>query len=87
MAYRSVSQRDSIGSVHQSSTYFIYLYIYIYIHTDLQPSETMSVILYPVHRNHRLNSIRAKMKNDNEIEKCTHCDLNDLVHMKMHSLR
>ena len=45
------------------------------------------MIRYPVHQNHRLNSIRAKMQNDNEIEKCTICDLNDLVHMKMHSLR
>ena len=47
----------------------------------------MPVIRYPVHRNHKLNSIRAKIKNDNEIEKCTICDLNDLVHMKMHNLR
>ena len=81
MAYRSVAQRDSIGSVHQPNTYYIYIY------TGLQPSGTMPVIHYPVHRNHRLNSIRAKMQNDNEIEKCTICDLNDLVHMKMHSLR
>ena len=83
MAYRYVAQRDSIGSVHQSSTY----YIYIYIHTGLQPSGTVPVIRYPAHHNHRLNLIRAKMQNDNEIEKCTICDLNDLVHMKMHSLR
>ena len=81
MAYRYVAQWDSIDSVHQPSTYFIY------IHTGLQPSGTVSVIRYPMHRNHRLNSIRAKMHNDNEIEKCTICDLNDLVHMKMHSLR
>ena len=27
------------------------------------------------------------MKNDNEIEKYMICDLKDLVHMKMHSLR
>ena len=40
------------------------------------------MIRYHVHRNHRLNSIRAKMQNGNEIEKCTICDLNDLVHMK-----
>ena len=26
------------------------------------------------------------MQNDNEIEKRTICNLNDLVHMKMHSL-
>ena len=45
------------------------------------------MIRYPVHRNHRLNLIRAKMQNDNKIEKCTICDLNDLVLMKMHSLR
>ena len=45
------------------------------------------MIRYPVHRNHRLNLIRAKMKNDNEIEKYMIGDLNDLVHMKMHSLR
>ena len=65
----------------------VHIYIYIYIHTGLQPSGTVPVIHYPMHRNHRLNSIRAKMKNDNEIEKCMICDLNDLVHMKMHSLR
>ena len=53
----------------------------------MQPSGTVSVIRYPVHQNHRLNSIRAKKQNDIEIEKCTICDLNDLVHMKMHSLR
>ena len=29
----------------------------------------MPVIRYPVHRKHRLNSIRAKMQNDNENEK------------------
>ena len=45
------------------------------------------MIRYPVHRNHRLKSIKAKMQNDNEIENCTIYDLNDLVHMKMHSLR
>ena len=43
--------------------------LYIYIHTSLQPSRTVSVIRYPMHRNHKLNSIRAKMQNDNENEK------------------
>ena len=35
----------------------------------LQPNGTMPVIHYPVHRKHRLNSIRDKMQNDNENEK------------------
>ena len=63
-----------------------YKYI-LYIYTGLQPSGTMPVIRYLVHRNHRLNLIRGKIQNDNEIEKYTISDLNDLVHMKMHSLR
>ena len=62
-------------------------YIYIFMHTGMQPSGIVPVIRYPMHQNHRLNSIRAKMQNDKEIEKCTICDLNNLVHMKMHSLR
>ena len=57
------------------------------MHTRLQPSGAAPIIRYPVHRNHRLNSISAKMQNDNEVEKSTISDLNDLVHMKMHSLR
>ena len=54
---------------------------------DRQPSGIVPVIRYTMHRNHRLNLIRAKIQNDNEIEKCTICDLNDLMHMKMYSLR
>ena len=81
MAYRSVAQRDSIGSVHQPS---IYIYIYIYIYTGLQPKGIVPVIRYPVHRKHRLNSLRVKY---NEIEKCMMCDLNDLVHTKLHNLK
>ena len=64
MAYQSVAQQDSIDSVHQSSTFFFNL-----VYTGLQPSGTVLVIRSPVHRKHRLNSIRAKMKNDNENEK------------------
>ena len=60
---------------------------FTYIYSGLRPNGTVPVIRYPMHRNHKINSIRAKMQNDNEIDKCTICDLNDLVHMEMHSMR
>ena len=51
-------------------------------YTGLQPSETVSVIRYPVHRKHRLNLLKGKMIR--KFWKCMNCVLNDLLHMKVH---
>ena len=40
------------------------------------------MIRYPVHRKHRLNSLKGKMKK--KIVKCMICVLNDLLHVKVH---
>ena len=42
----------------------------------------MSVIRYPMHKKHKLNSLKGKMKK--KIVKCMICVLNDLFYMKVH---
>ena len=42
------------------------------------------MICYPVHRKHRLNSLKGKMIR--KYCKCMNCVLNDLLHMKVHIL-
>ena len=53
-----------------------------FFYTGLQPNGTVPVIHYPVHRKHRLNSLKGKMIR--KFWKCMNCVLNDLLHMKVH---
>ena len=60
----------------------LYYIIKLFFYIGLQPSETMPMIRYPVHRKHRLNSLKGKMIR--KFWKYMNCVLNDLLHMKVH---
>ena len=68
VSLRSVAQWDSIGSVHkmifnnQSAAQRDRTVLKNLFYIGLQPSGTVPMIRYPMHRKHRLNSLKRKMK-------------------------
>ena len=51
-------------------------------YTGLQSNGTVPMIRYPVHRKHKLNSLKGKMIRKFWI--CMNCVLTYLLHMKVH---